>query len=78
MPKKLMVRRGCIFSSPLSWPSTKKSDDTEEWMVAASHRCLRFGILLRVDTTRVLSVGGSLPPWGAAGERPRFSVPPPP
>ena len=29
---------------------------------------------LRVDTTRVLSVGGLLPPIGAAGERPEFDI----
>ena len=32
---------------------------------------------LRVDTTRVLSVGGSLPPRGAAGDRSEFSIKPP-
>ena len=35
------------------------------------------GTRLRVDTTRVLSVGGSLAPWGAAGERSEFNVKPP-
>ena len=35
------------------------------------------GTRLRVDTTRVLSVGGSLPPCGAAGERSEFSIKPP-
>ena len=30
-----------------------------------------------MDTTRVLSVGGSLPPWGAAGERSEFKIKPP-
>ena len=32
---------------------------------------------LRVDTTRVLSVVGSLPPWGVAGERSEFNIKPP-
>ena len=32
------------------------------------------GTRLRVDTTRVFSVRGSLPPWGAAGE---FNIKPP-
>ena len=35
------------------------------------------GTRLHVDTTRVLSVGGNLPPWGAAGERSEFYIKPP-
>ena len=35
------------------------------------------GTRLRMDTTQVLSVGGSLPPWGAAGERSEFNIKPP-
>ena len=35
------------------------------------------GTRLRVDTTRVLAVGGFLPPWGAAGERSEFNIKPP-
>ena len=35
------------------------------------------GTRLRVDTTRVLSVGGSPPPWGTAGERSEFDIKPP-
>ena len=35
------------------------------------------GTRLRVDTTRVLSVRGSLPPCGAAGERSEFNIKPP-
>ena len=35
------------------------------------------GTRLRVDTTQVISVGGSLPPCGAAGERSDFSIKPP-
>ena len=33
-------------------------------------------IRLRVDTTRVLSVGGFVPPWGTAGERSEFDIKP--
>ena len=32
------------------------------------------GTRLRVDTTRALSVGGTLPPWGAAGEMSEFNT----
>ena len=35
------------------------------------------GTRLRVDTTRVFSVRGSLPPWGTAGERSEFNIKPP-
>ena len=35
------------------------------------------GTHLHVDTTRVLSVRGSLHPWGAAGERSEFNIKPP-
>ena len=35
------------------------------------------GTRLRVDTTRVLSVGGTIPPCGATGERSEFSFKPP-
>ena len=35
------------------------------------------GTRLRVDTTWVLYVEGSLPPWGAARERSEFSIKPP-
>ena len=35
------------------------------------------GTRLRVDTTRVLYVGGNLPPCGAAGERSEFNIKPP-
>ena len=35
------------------------------------------GTRLRMDTTRVLSVRGSLPPWGDAGERSELSIKPP-
>ena len=35
------------------------------------------GTRLRVDTTRVLFMGGSLPLWGTAGERSEFNITPP-
>ena len=35
------------------------------------------GTRLRVDTARVLSVWGSLSPWGSAGERSEFNIQPP-
>ena len=35
------------------------------------------GTHLRVDTTRVLSIGGSIPLCGAAGERSEFNIKPP-
>ena len=35
------------------------------------------GTRLRVDTTQVLSVAGSLPHWGAAGERSEINIKPP-
>ena len=35
------------------------------------------GTHLRVDTTRDFSVGGAIPPWGAAGERSEFGIKPP-
>ena len=82
--KKLKVRRGCTFPSPLTWPSTKKSDGTKD--VAATDLMNGCNVLpetqfvgtrLRVDTTRDLSVGGSLPPLGAAGERSEFGIKPP-
>ena len=35
------------------------------------------GTRLREDTTLVLSVGGSIPPSGAAGEMSEFNIKPP-
>ena len=84
MLKKFKVRRGCTSPSPLTWPSTKKSDGTKEFATTDSMDGwnvlpeIQFvGTRLRVDTTRVLSVGGSLPPWGAAGEWSEFNIKPP-
>ena len=84
MLKKLKVRRGCTVPSPLTWPSTKKSDGTKEFATTDSMdgcsvlpETQFVGTRLRVDTTLVLFVGGSLPPWGAAGERSEFNIKPP-
>ena len=35
------------------------------------------GTHLHKDTTHVLSVGGSLPPWRSADEKPEFDIKPP-
>ena len=81
---KLKVRRGCTVPSPLTWPSTKKFDGTKELATTDSMDGCNVqpetqfvGTRLRVDTTRVLSVGGNLPPCGAAGERSEFNMKPP-
>ena len=75
MIKKLKVRRGCTVPSPLTLPSTKKSDGTKEFATTDSMDGCNVlpetqfvGTRLRVGTTRVLSVRGSIPPCGAAGE----------
>ena len=54
---KLEVRRGCTVPSPLSWPSTKKSDGTKEFATTDSMDCCNVlqetqfvGTRLRVDT----------------------------
>ena len=61
---------------PTNLPSTKKSDGTKEFATTDSMDCCNVlqenqfvGTCLCMDATQVLSVGGSLPPWGAAGER---------
>ena len=71
--RKLNVRKGCTVPSPLSWPFAKKSDGTNEFATTDSMDGCNVlpetqfvGSRLRVDATWVLSVGGSLPPWGAA------------
>ena len=67
-----------------SRPSTKKSDGTEMLVTTGSvDGCSKLpetefvGTRLHVDTTQVSSVGGSLPPCGAAGERSEFNIKPP-
>ena len=84
MLQKLKVRRGCTVASPLTWPSTKKSDGTKEFATTDSMDGCNVlpetqfvGTRLRVDTTPVFSVRGSLPPWGAAGEMSEFNIKPP-
>ena len=79
--KKHRVRRGSTVPGQLTWPSTKKSDGTENFLMAGSvDGC---SVLLEtqldrksinVDTTQALSVGGFLPPMVAAGERPEFDI----
>ena len=66
--KKLKVRRGCTVPSPLTWPSTKKSDSTEKLATIGSvDGCSVLPeTRLCVDTTWVLSVWGST--MGAIGE----------
>ena len=82
--KELRVRRGCTVPSPLTWPSTRKSDITKELTTTDSMdgcsvlpETQFVGTRLRVDTTRVLSVGGSIHTWGAAGDRSEFNIKPP-
>ena len=82
--KEAESEKGGTVPSPLTWPSTNKSDGTKEFATTDSMDGCNVlpetqfvGTRLRVDTTRVLFVGGSLPPWGAAGERSDFSIKPP-
>ena len=60
MSKKIKVKSGCTFPSPVTWPSTKISDGTEELAITGSvDGCsvmpkIRFvGNGMRVDNTRV-------------------------
>ena len=78
------MRRGCTVPSPLTWPSTKKSDGTKEYATTDSMDGCNVlpetqfvGTRLRMDTIQLFSVRGSLPPWGAAGERSEFNIKPP-
>ena len=68
MLMKFKARRGCKVPSPITWPSTKKSDGTEKLAMTGSAdgcsirpetQCVRT--CLRVDTTQVLSVVFSSP-----------------
>ena len=70
MLKELKVGRGQTVPSPLTCPSTKKSDGTEELVVTGSVDGCSFlpdtqfvGTPLRMGTTQILSVGGFLAPW---------------
>ena len=76
--------KGVTGPSPLTWPSTKKSDGTKEFATTDSMDGCNVlpetqfvGTRLRVDTTLGMSVGGSYPPCGAAGERSEFNIKPP-
>ena len=79
------MRRGCTVPTQLpTWPSTKKSDGTEQFATAGSVDGCRVlqptqfvGTHLYVSRTWVLSAGGFLPPLGAAGEMPEFDIKPP-
>ena len=84
MPKRFHVRRGCTLPSQLTWPSTKTCDGTDELAMTGSVDDCKVlpntqfvGTRLRMDTTQVLSVGGSIPPWGAASDRPELDIKPP-
>ena len=64
MPKKPKVRRGCTVPSQLTWPSTKKSEGSQEPASTDSMDGCNVlpetqfdGICLRVDTTRDLHIG---------------------
>ena len=79
--KKLKVRRGCTVPSPLTWPSTKKLDSTEDFAMTGSvdgcgvlPETQFVGTRLRMDTTWVFYVGGFLPPMRPSGERPEFDI----
>ena len=68
MLMKFKVRRECTVPGKLTSPSTKKSDRTKEFATTDSMDGCNVlpdtqfvGTSLRVDTTRVLSVGSSLP-----------------
>ena len=70
MLKKLKVRRGCTVPSQLTWPSTKKSDGTEKFvMIGSVDGCsvlseTQFvGTQLHVDTTWVLFAVVPFPLW---------------
>ena len=61
---KVKVRRGCIVPSPLNFPSTRKSNGTEQ--IASTGSMVDCSVLLeiqlvgnhlRVDTTLILCVG---------------------
>ena len=67
MLKKLVVRKGWTLPCVQTWSSTKTSDDIEDFSPTGSmDGCIvqsenQFVVsCLHVDTTRVLSIGGSL------------------
>ena len=78
------MRRGCKVTSPLTSPSTKKSDGTKKFTTTDSMdgcsillETQLVGTRLRVDTTQVLSVEAFLPPMVTVGESPQFVIQPP-
>ena len=76
------MRRGCTDPSPLTWPTTEKSDGTDKFAMTSSVDGCRIlldqfvGNHLRKDSTWALSVGDFLPPMVASGERPKFDIKP--
>ena len=78
------VRRRCTVSSPLIWPSnieirwqrTACDYRLSGWLLHLAETQF-VGSSHRVDTRRVLSMGGILSPMGAAVERPEFDINPP-
>ena len=79
MLEKFKVRRGSTVPSPLTWPSTEKSDGMEKFAMTGSldgcsvlPETQFVGTCLRINTTQVFSVGGFLSPMGTAGERPEL------
>ena len=80
MLKNYKVRRGCTVPGLLTWPFSKKSDDTENLEIISSvggcsNLPVSLSLYLHVYTTLVLSVGVSSP-MGAAAERPEFDTKP--
>ena len=66
--KMAKFRMVCTVSSPLTWPSNKKSDGTDEFATTGSVDGCSIrpethfnGTRLHVDTTQVLSVGAPVP-----------------
>ena len=60
--------KGCTVPRPLTWPSNKKSNGTEEFVTTSSVDGYSVllkthidGTRLRVDTTHILFIGCSLP-----------------
>ena len=70
MLMKLSVRRDSTVTNPLTWPSNKMSDGTENLATTGSvDGCTVLpepqldGNRQRVDTTRALFVGDFIPIW---------------
>ena len=80
---KFKVSRWCTVLSPLTWPSTKKSDDMKEFAITDSldscsvlPETLFGGSHLHVDTTLAFCKwGGGFPsPLRSCGERSEFNM----